>query len=74
MYALTLRRGAAAESSQVELVRPRVWQAEGSRTYRSERVPLFSDDMVRSLLNAVEGTKDFPDDSGIYISGIEWVF
>ena len=60
MHARTLRRGAAAESSQVELVRPRVWEAEGSRTYRSERVSLFSDDMVRNLLNAVEGTKDFP--------------
>ena len=60
MYALTLRRGAAAESSRVHFVRPRVWRAEGSRTYRSDRVSLFSDDIVRSLLNVVEGTKDFP--------------
>ena len=60
MYALTLRRGAAAEASLVQCLRPRVWEAEGSRTYRSERVSLFSDDIVRSLLNVVETTKDLP--------------
>ena len=60
MYALTLRRGAAADASQVKFVRPRVWKAEGSRTYRSERVSLLSDDIVHSLLDVIETTKDFP--------------
>ena len=59
MYALTLCRGAAAESSQVHFVRPRVWKAEGSRTYHTERVSLLDDDTVHSLLEVVETTKDF---------------
>ena len=58
MYALTLRRGAAAEESQVRFIRPRVWEAEGSRKHRSERVALFDDDLVRALLRMVEQTKD----------------
>eukprot|EP00975_Prorocentrum_lima_P034437 7239911-Prorocentrum_lima.AAC.1 len=37
MYALTLRRGAAAEPSQVQFVRKRVWKAEGSHAYHTER-------------------------------------
>ena len=60
MYALTLRRAAAAETSQVRHVRPRVWEAEGSRKHRSERVALFSDDVVHALLHMIELTKDFP--------------
>ena len=58
MYALTLRRGAAADA--VQFVRPRVWDAEGSRTHRSERVSMLSDAIVHSLLRVIEITKDFP--------------
>ena len=60
MYALTLRRGAAAESFQVQFVRQRVWKAEGSRDYHTERVSLLSDEIVRNLLTVVEATKDLP--------------
>ena len=60
MYALTLRRGAAAEAPEARYLRPHVWEAEGSRQHRSERVALFDDEMIRALLQAVEVTKDFP--------------
>ena len=60
MCALTLRRAAAAETGQVKYVRPRVWEAEGSRNHRSERVSLFSDDIVHALLHMIELTKDLP--------------
>ena len=63
MYALTLRRGAAAEEAEVRFVGPRVWEAEGSRKHRSERVALFEDDLVRDLLQMVEITSDFPKSS-----------
>ena len=60
MYALTLRRGAAAEEAQVRHLRPCVWEAEGSRKHRSERVALFEDNLVQDLLHMVEQTKDYP--------------
>jgi len=60
MYALTLRRAAAAERSQVRRVAPRIWEAEGSRKHRSERVSLFGDDLVDALLAVAEETKDLP--------------
>ncbi len=60
MYGLTLRRGLAAEESQVKYVGPRVWEAEGSRRHRSERVALFDDSVIEALLDIVKQTEDYP--------------
>ena len=54
MYGLTLRRGAAADETQVKHLGPRVWEAEGSRKHLSERVALLDDRLIQALLRMVE--------------------
>ena len=60
MYALTLRRAAAADIAQVRRLAPRIWEAEGSRKHRSERIALLDDELVEALLAAVQETKCLP--------------
>ena len=59
MYALTLRRSVLADRAHITYVSPHVWEVK-DRLVTAQRIALFDDKLVESLLNNVDRTADFP--------------
>ena len=56
MYALALRCTPSADSQHIKYVRPRVWHVAAPRDVHSQRVSLFDDALMTSLLATIDAT------------------
>ena len=56
MYALALRCTPGADSLHIKYVRPRVWHVAAPKDVQSQRVSLFEDNLMRSLLATIDAT------------------
>lgn len=56
MYALALRCTPGADSQHITYVRPRVWCVAAPKGVQSQRVSLFDDDLMTSLLATIDAT------------------
>ena len=57
MFALCLQRPSFANGRFVEHARPRIWKITTSYGTSTEKVSLFEDDAIESLLNVISGTE-----------------
>lgn len=56
MYALAMRGTTSADSLHINYVRPRVWHVAAPKDVQSQRVSLFEDKFMRSLLTTIDAT------------------
>ena len=56
MYALAMRGTTSADSLHINYVRPRVWHVAAPKDVLSQRVSLFEDNLMRSLLTTIDAT------------------
>ena len=56
MYALAMRGTTSADSLHINYVRPRVWHVAAPKDVQSQRVSLFEDNLMRSLLTTIDAT------------------
>ena len=59
MFALALRRSTLACKTYITRISPRVWRVE-TRTCTTQRASLFEDHLMKSLLDTIDYTADFP--------------
>ena len=56
MYALALRCTPSADSHHIKYIRPRVWEVAAPKDAHTQRVSLFDDELMTSLLATIDAT------------------